>query len=270
MTITTWAKANAKMSVCVNGAFLPFTSAPDAMQRYVRPALFSTGDEGFELQKFGTAFMAKYRNWSFGLMTHHQGSGLNGAPSAENFVVVADAGERKLAVPPSALHKPRVDSADDRNLEDLIILDYSRASHPQPHIDLSSVLWSDAQAVSTDYSFLVGFPTDSMIIEIDSEEPYPLTRFTARWVRQDLEWGEPALMDPEHRDIFVKHPKSTRLSIDPDGLSGSPVFSIVSNGLSERQLRFDGLITHAKDDRFAVYPSSYMRPILDSIVDEMI
>ncbi|MGB3834241.1 MAG: hypothetical protein WA975_20530 [Mesorhizobium sp.] len=257
------------MSVLVNGAYLPFTSAPNAMQRYVRPALFSTGDALYELQKVGTVFMAKYRNWSFGLMTAHQGSGSNGAPSAEKFVVVVDDGEKRLAVPPSTILKPRIDDPEHLSLEDLIFLDYSTTSRPLNHLDLSPTLWSDSDGLSTDYSFLVGFPTSSMVIELDPNGEPRLDKFTPRWIRQDLEQASPEPLDPDNREMFVKHQRSTRLSIDPDGLSGSPVFSIVSDRGKERHLRFDGIVTHARGDRFAVYPSAFIRRVLDSIVDNM-
>jgi len=45
MAIPTWATAQANMSVCINGAFIPFNNAPDSMHRFVRPAMFSTGDD---------------------------------------------------------------------------------------------------------------------------------------------------------------------------------------------------------------------------------
>lgn len=269
MTIPTWTKANAMMSVRVNSAYLPFKSAPDAMQRYVRPALFSTGDALFELQKVGTAFMGRYRNWPFGLMTAHQGSGSNGASSAEKFVVVVEDGDKRLAVPPSTIHRPKIDDPEHRSLEDLMFLDYSTTARPLNHLDLSRSLWSDSNDLSTDYSFLVGFPTSSMVIELDPDGELRLDKFTPRWIRQDLEQASPEPLDPDNREIFVKHQRSTRLSIDPDGLSGSPVFSIVSDRGKERHLRFDGIVTHARGDRFAVYPSAFIRHILDGIVDDL-
>lgn len=75
-------------------------------------------------------------------------------------------------------------------------------------------------------------------------------------------------MDVEHRTVFVKHERSTRKSVEPDGLSGSPVFSVIKDRSSNRYLRFDGIVTHANGDRFAVYPSVYIRDMLDHIVQQ--
>jgi hypothetical protein len=53
--IPSWTAAQTKMSVSINGTYVPFKTAPDLMQRFVRPALFSTGDAVFELQVFPSA-----------------------------------------------------------------------------------------------------------------------------------------------------------------------------------------------------------------------
>ena len=86
--------------------------------------------------------------------------------------------------------------------------------------------------------------------------------------RQDLQPDGPSLMDVENRNMFIKHSESTRLSVNPDGLSGSPVFSIVHDAKSDRHLRFDGIVTDARIDRFAVYPSVNIRNFLDQIVKD--
>lgn len=98
MTAPTWTIAQMKMSVLVNGIAVPFKALPDTMQRFVRPALFSTGDEVFELRVFGTALMARYRGWDFALATAHQVDTKRGAPSAQSFVVVR--ARRQAARPP--------------------------------------------------------------------------------------------------------------------------------------------------------------------------
>src|SRR3954469_4730272 len=98
MSVPTWTIAQTKMSVRVNGTYLPFKSTPDLMQRFVRPALFSTGDEVFELRVFGTALMARYRDWEFALATAHQVDAARGAPTPESFVVVVDRDGKRLAV----------------------------------------------------------------------------------------------------------------------------------------------------------------------------
>jgi hypothetical protein len=265
MKLTTWASANAKMSVLVNGLFIPFKEAPGLMQRYVRPALFSTGDSRYELQFAGTALMARFREWNFALVTAHQAQGKAFETSTGAFVVVIDSGAKRLAVPPTSAHVPKFESEDHRTLEDLIYFGYDReggAVKPQ-HLDLKDVLWSDSD-VGADYSFVIGYPTQSVRIELGGEDGIEITDFKLGWIRQDLVQSDRRPMDTENRSIFVKHPKSNRLSIEPDGLSGSPVFSMVRLG-TDRRLRFDGIVTNANGDRFAVYPSVHIRDALEDI-----
>lgn len=267
MAITTFDEAAAMMSVRVNGAYVRFKSTPDTLQRFVRPALFSTGHETFELRYFGTAFLARYRGWNFGLTTAHQSSG-GDAPEAEKFVVVIESGGQRLAVPPSAITRPKFPTGME-TLEDLTFFDYEKvdAGRRPEHLDLSGVCWSDTSKITADYSFLVGYPSRSVRMEFDESDEGKLTEFVLGWVRQDLQVGSPQALDTENRDIFVKHERSTRLSIEPDGLSGAPVFSLVCDSANERHLRFDGIITNANGDRFAVYPSALIRKVLDSIID---
>lgn len=266
----TWTTAQTMMSVLVNGTYLPFKSTPDSMQRFVRPALFSTGHAVFELRLFGTALMASYRGWDFALTTAHQVDADRGAPLRETFVVVIEHAGKKLAVPPLSVHWPRVEDEELRSLADLMFFEYEQvaADKKSSHLNLTSMFWSDADAVVPDYSFVIGYPTSSALIELDLQDETKLSEFTMRWIRQDLQISNAAPMDPENRLMFVKHEGSTRLSIDPDGLSGSPVFSIVHDPKKERHLRFEGIVTNARGDRFAVLPSASFRPVLDAIIDE--
>ncbi|MBY5976998.1 hypothetical protein KUV39_10115 [Phaeobacter italicus] len=268
MTITTWAMADAKMSVAVNGTFLPFKNAPDAMQRFVRPALFSTEDESWELRTFGTAFLCRYQDLALAIATGHQVGDGGDKPLPEKFVVLASTGERTIAIPPAYALKPLIEEKEYKSLQDLCIFDFDeRASERNiATLDLSAVRWSDDPKLTVDYSFLIGYPTESFGADINEEGE--CQRFVNKWIRQDLEPDGPALMDIDNRDMFVKHSQSTRLSTDPDGLSGSPVFSIVHDAASERHLRFDGIVTDARNDRFAVYPSVHIRRLLDQIIME--
>jgi hypothetical protein len=268
MTITTWATASAKMSVAVNGTFIPFKSAPDTMQRFVRPALFSTGNEAWELRTFGTALLCRYQDLSLAIATSHQVGDGGDKPLSQKFVVLASTGDRTLSIPPATVRRPLIGEEEYSSLQDLCFFDFDERVRERniAMLDLNSVRWSDDPGLAVDYSFLIGYPTKSFDADINDEGA--CEHFVNRWIRQDLQPDGPSLMDVENRDMFVKHPQSTRLSINPDGLSGSPVFSIVQDSVSDRHLRFDGIVTDARDDRFAVYPSVYIRHFMDQIVEE--
>lgn len=266
--IPTWKVAEAKMSVGVNGMFVPFRSAPDSMHRFVRPALFSTGHDNWELRLFGTAFLCRYGDLSIALATNHQTGNGDEKPLPGKFVVLSDNGGRTLAIPPKTMTRPVYHEEDFRSLRDLYVFDFEERmdGHRIEALNLESVLWSDTAGVTVDYSFLIGFPTDSRIIDLDDEGQ--LRGVVNRWIRQDLRSDGPKPLDVENRDMFVKDERSTRLSVEPDGLSGSPVFSIVRDAASDRHLRFDGIVTDARKDRFAVYPSVHVRTLMDQILTD--
>jgi hypothetical protein len=224
LLIPTWKVAEAKMSIRVNGAYIRFTAAPDTMQRFVRPALFATGRDDYELRKVGTALMAKYRGWSFGLITSHQTNTEADAPRADAFVVLLKDGEGQLAIPPTAYHRPKFSEKHSAN-DVLTVFDYSAAASRRriDHLELENVLWSNDDQLDVEYSFLVGYPTTSVDYQFETDQE-TLAAVAIKWVRQDLQRAERMLLDPELRDIFIKPEASSRLSIDPDGLSGSPVF----------------------------------------------
>ncbi|MGU3358914.1 hypothetical protein ACLBWX_01130 [Methylobacterium sp. M6A4_1b] len=266
--IPTWKVAEAKMSVGVNGAFIPFKSAPDSMRRFVRPALFSTGDDEWELQLSGTAVLCRYRGLAVALATNHQAGDGSGKPLPEKFVVLANGGGRTLAIPPKSLHRPQISEEEYRSLQDLCVFDFEDRvqTHRVEALNLDTVLWSDNPDVAVDYSFLIGYPTDSQIINLNNDGQ--LVSIVNRWIRQDLRPDDLKLLDVDNRNMFVKDERSTRSSIEPDGLSGSPVFSIVRDTDSNRHLRFDGILTDARNDRFAVYPSVHIRDLMDQIIDD--
>jgi len=273
MLIATRTVAKAKMSININGFQIPFENAPDSMQRFVRPAIFSTEDEIYELQKIGTALLCQYHGLSLAITTQHQtGTGGLGKPLAEKFVVMAEKNSKKLAVPPTAIYTPKIDDENFQSLNDLQLYDYHNqfADHSIQALNLRLVLWSDSQHAGRDYSFVVGYPTESHIIKLVDDEDVGarVLGYVSQWIRQDLQADTEQKLDKENRNIFIKHLNSTRMSINPDGLSGAPVFSIVKDSNNDRHLLFEGLVTDAKDDRFAVYPSQHIKRALDQIADQ--
>ena len=269
VTPPSWKLSEAKLSVSVNGVYVRFEALPKSMHRFVRPAMFRTDDEGYELRYFGTSCLFRYREKTFAVTTAHQtGNGIE-APEAEAFVVVVDDDTKRLSVSPSSIHRVKKEGDHEPSLSDLLFYEYdvpSAVSSPE-FLNLSDVQWSDSSGLKNDYSFLIGFPSQSVVCEPDPTDGTKLSEFVLRWVQVDLQPTQRERMDTENREMFTKHPESTKQSVNPDGLSGSPVFSIVHDVGKNRQLQFNGILTNAKSDRFAVYPSSVIRHLLDGICD---
>ncbi|MFN7011707.1 MAG: hypothetical protein ACK4PN_16905 [Allorhizobium sp.] len=191
MAVPTWVAANAKMSIMVNGTFIPFKNAPDTMQRFVRPALFSTGHEVWELRTFGTALLCNYRELSLAVTTNHQIGDGKDKPLPGKFVVLASDGDRTLAVPPTTVRRPRIHEEEYRSLQDLCLFDFGERVRDRriKALDLRSIKWSDDKGLSVDYSFLIGYPTASF--DADMNDEGECQRFVNRWIRQDLQPDSP-------------------------------------------------------------------------------
>lgn len=272
MILPTRLAAKAKLSVEVNDVYMFFELAPDAIHRFVRPALFSTGDDIFELRKFGTALICRYRGIELAITTLHQTDN-NGVdkPKANNFVIITKDEINTVAVPPKLIHTPDIDDIEFKSLEDLQFFDYHDQFSKKSisSLNLNTVYWSNDHHEGRDYSFVLGYPTESDDLELvnDDEVGARVKEYVSKWIRQDLQVDTPKPLDTEHRNMFIKHPDSNRISIDPDGLSGSPVFSIIKKG-NERHLLFEGIVTNAKGDRFAIYPSLYIKQMLDKVIKD--
>ncbi|MFD1157929.1 hypothetical protein [Roseovarius aestuarii] len=268
--VPSWKEAESKISVEINGVYVQLKNAPDQFQRFVRPAVFSTDNEIWELQYHGSATMVRYGGRDMAITTAHQTGDGHAAPRAEKFVIVVKDEERRLTVPPRSVRNVMVDAGENTIAEDILFYEYDKQGGRKvaDHLELTKVLWSDAIGLKVVYSFLIGFPSESVIIELDPSDETAIGEYKLRWIRQDLEPAERQPLDPGNRNIFIKHHQSSRRSVKPDGLSGSPVFSVVQDSGNDCHLRFDGIVTHAKGDRFAVYPSQMIREALDTIQDD--
>lgn len=256
------------MSVTVNGVLIPFINLPHSMHRFVRPAQFTTDHDVYELNRSGTAFMCRYKNLRIAITACHQtGKGGLELPPAEKFVVLAEAEGNTLAIPPQNFHRPKTEAGEFKSLEDLCVFDFGEQVNDRivQTFNLDEVLWSDSLDLTVDYSFLIGYPTSSERWNFSDNDESEFIGIVNGWIQQDLQADQPALMDTEHRSMFIQHEGSNKPEVEPDGLSGSPVFSIVNRVSNHRCLRFDGIVTNARNSRFAVYPSIYIREFLDQI-----
>ena len=67
---------------------------------------------------------------------------------------------------------------------------------------------------------------------------------------------------------MVQDPKADQETIDPDGMSGAPVFFISLDASSQAHLGFAGMITHARDRRYLIYDGAHLRCVVDSYIDQ--
>lgn len=271
MDIFMWARA--KLSVMINDVFIPLNNAPDALKRYVTPAFFHhEGEAAFDLTAPGTAFLFRYRNRNFGICTGHQLGTGNNVVKPEQFTLLAD---DNLGISPNQVGRVKMGDPKHKNLEDIFIAEYAhqRGEHDMRplfidldlEINLQNVRPELVQAV-----FTIGFPTCARDgdFELDDEGVPVKWMVKARWVKIYLRVDEAKQLDTENRIAMVLDERANQEPIDPDGMSGSPVFFIGKTDDHNAFLGFVGMITDAGNGRYMIYDAAIIRQVLDAYIDK--
>ena len=254
-------------------------SSPSRSQSgvFCTPAFFHHEGQGvFDLSRTGSAFLFRYRGRNIALLTRHQlGEGL-GAVRPEQFTVtlIEPAGV-KVGLSPNAVTKVRMQNLEHSNLDDVLLLEYDNVRGTRNlrglflDLDLAHTLETVAPE-SVQAIFSVGYPTahGDVDFEIDDEGNATDMNMELRWVKLYLTPDKPGPLDPENRRPMVQDPRADQETIDPDGMSGAPVFFISLDASSQAHLGFAGMITHARDRRYMIYDGSHLSRVVDSYIDE--
>jgi len=194
----------------------------------------------------------------------------------EQFMVtLIEPGGDKVGLSPNAVTKVQMQNVEHSNLEDVLLLEYDDMRGTRNlrglflDLDLAHTLETVAPA-SVKAIFSVGYPTahGDVDFKIDDEGNATDMNMELRWVKLYLTPDKPAPLDPENRRPMVQDPKADQETIDPDGMSGAPVFFISLDASSQAHLGFAGMITHARDRRYLIYDGAHLRCVVDSYIDQ--
>lgn len=285
--------ARAKLSVPVNGILVPIKAAAESLRRFCTPAFFHhEGQSIFEMSKVGSAFLVRYR----------------GATRPEQFTVtLIEPDGTRVGLSPNVVSKVRMEHAEHSNLEDVLLLEYENTRGARNlrrlflELDLARTL-ETVDPASVKAIFAVGYPTafGDVIIKRDEESNVTGMDMELRWVKLYLVPDGPALLDAENRRAMVQDPNYDQETIDPDGMSGAPVFfvwldqsfqahlvvrcqrkiptAVVTCPLRHRMLAvasvrvdplgFVGMITHGRDRRYMIYDGALLRQVVGRYMDE--
>ena len=266
--------ARMKLSVPINGVFVALAQVAGALRRFCTPALFHHENQNvFDLSSAGSALLFRYRGRNLALCTYHQlGKGLN-AVRPEQFMIMADGGKTGLA--PNRVSRVRMEHPEHENLEDIFLAEYADDREGRDlrpfflKLDLGMNL-GGVQPESVQAIFAIGFPTFARepTLEIDDDGEPTKWAVQAHWVKLYLARSENQLLDTENRTPMVQDGRADQEAIDPDGMSGAPVFFVGLTTETNAFLGFSGMITHALGQRYMVYDASHLKTVVDRYIDD--
>lgn len=265
-----------KLSIQVNGVFVPFNRAIDSWRRHCQPVLHYIDDiAGLDLGCAGSSFLLNHNGQLLQLFSMHQLKNLGIVP--EDVLIYRDELDVDKALGPKEIISPSVDGISISKLNDIKIVrfesqrkldalaarffgnDISRMENLES-IDLQSVVMI----------FTVGFPSNNGRIESDYDdvefEFKNVHLFTAatkiylqatQRIKKDLDGRIPLEI---YDDFEVPN------DYDFNGFSGAPVFFIFQDDQKIAHLGFAGMIVEVLfGTRLQLYPGSIIQRILKQI-----
>jgi hypothetical protein len=256
-------------SIEINGILVGFKDVPEAIQRFCVPALFYKADQPeYDVFPSGSALLLRYRGRNFAICTLHQTKYLE----PRNFqVLFHEADGRRVGAKPDRSILLSAEKPDHANMGDIAILEYDDERNGrdlrQRFLRLDLAVTRDELAPEALLaSFSIGYPTYARDVEFPEGDD--AATIISRGVVLYLADSSPALMDEENRRPMVQDPAANQPMLEkPDGMSGAPVFCFWSDERRQVRLSFVGMITSAKNGRFAVYQAGYIRQWFDHIID---
>ena len=250
------------------------------VSEFVQPAVFYQEDPdnfGLDSSSKGTVFLLRYREFNFAICTRHQFANKN-APDdhPDQFSLLLGTKDRGFS-PDGAQFVAREGSG---SLSDIFVASYQDI---RDGVDVSGhfgafELHQNDQNTPISMFFTVGLPTDQRTVETNwngktfSNEPEYKLAFSSLYLEPVP--NEP--MDEEHRMAFGLAGRSKGWPMEPDGLSGAPVFGLLQTEKAKFSVVLVGFITHGRElckvtedtpQRFLVYPVRYIQRVLDDISD---
>lgn len=265
-----------KLSVPINGLFVPFKRCVDNLQRFCRPVMFHNDDPTFDLSYSGSSFLFRYRGRNLMLCTRHQlGKGAAARDPQDIMLIIEEAG-RKVGLGPNEVTRANFAAPEQRDLEDIFLAEYRSVPDGRnldPHFlrfDLDEL--PDLRSVPADrivLTFAIGYPTrfSSFETTFDAEDMPVGLDVVSRWCKLYLEPRAPDAWDRDYRLPLRLHREFHADLGDPDGFSGSPVFFVHQDESKQAHLGFAGMIAEANaDGRFSIYEAAYIRQVVDGLL----
>jgi hypothetical protein len=255
------------MSVRLGMIYVPVGDVLNLVVDFCSPLLLVNSSKEFPLSVAGSSFLISYRGRLIQLSTNHQL--LNLDRQAQEIRLIETFPDRVI-VPPIAASTPGVQIPELNNMGDLVFCQY-RLQNGSSLARRFLKVWPE-QFVPVPppnlhnefVYFFIGFPNQAVGYDT-SVDGQALEHLRSRWIRLHLspvtksEFAIPNRIHFESLDAF------TDVNIEPDGISGSPVFVVYQTTDRVCHIGFCGIITHANaNGNCAVYDARAIKMILDA------
>ncbi len=267
-TLASYLIARLRLSVRVNGIYIPFGDAITSLHRFCKPVLIQRSDPIYNMAYSGSSFLFRNAGRRVQLLTKHQ---LKSTPteyfSSQDLTIPLFKDGQNFGVPPSGAQMPKADATRDASYDDIILVVYESDAHPETAPLFLDLDWTSIPTLrqidlsAVECYFTIGYPHIFTDYDIDyAEDGDPLfISIRSRWCTIYLQPSARQAFDLDTRLPFVVDPRMHIEPFDPDGLSGAPVFFVYRFNGGQAGWGIAGMITHGANNRFQVYDGENLR-----------
>ena len=268
--------AKLKLSVEINGVFVPFNRVIESIRRHSSPLLhYIDNGDGLDLGYAGSSLLVMQGDQLIQIFSNHQLVNLGIDPS--DVLIYRDELSEKKALGPCEVISTSISQQQIAGLDDIKIVRYESTTKPDELRNrfLSNQLTEmqtldEVPPQAVQIIFTVGFPFESSQTDLQFDEEacqFCDVHVHSRSTKLYLKLTPRKRIDPPKRlpleilDGFELPP-----GYDFNGFSGSHVFFIWQDEDSVAQLGFAGMITEVlMGTRLELYPGSTIRQILTQL-----
>lgn len=224
----------------------------------------------FQLSVAGSSFLVRYRSVNFQICCWHQLANL-GRDARDVRLATLFSGKTIIFGPANG-YSMGEQATQFENMRDLLVGAYptiaqenvNRRFLPVSADQLAPLKMLDVKKVIA--QFFIGFPSQALGYDLHDAGDR-LSNLRTRWIKLLVEPAPTAIQFEPNRDYYRTTTPLDENNLDPDGLSGSPIYSVYLDNADQCCVCITGMITHvSRSGVLAVYDADVIRRLLDTIV----
>ncbi len=275
MNIDLITRVKMKLSIELNGILVPLSSVVGNLQRFCRPLTFHNQCSDHDLSFSGSCLLVRHHGRNLLLCSRHQLTNAKRRPDEIVIVVDGEAG-RRVGLNPNEVIQAVMDPSSDPALADLADIMLAEYSVKQPGRNLAQHFLSLDMAATPDLPavrpemidaiFTIGYPTGDTSYDSNFDEEWNVTGvdIVSRWRTLSFRQAPATPWDTSGLIPLETAKDDDAPLVDPDGISGAPIFFIYGIKARKPRLGFAGIIIRAnKQGRVNILEAAKIRQVLE-------